>query len=233
MKNFLGSFLGAFLAVFLLQLINMTSTEPILDSNVTVDSVTIDSCVLDTTLLDIDKVTSQVPLKSIKRVFYPRVWSKGDLIYLVQYSQTQQGSLDADFWGVVQTIVNRCKYNNCSMETYYFTQSINNSRTLSLIHQGKRKDKDYLYDPNDAKDQQRMRIAKAVTIGRIPDSLYLSPDVLYFESHPISWNTNRKTGCFQRKYIVKTLVHEFYYNPEYRKFLNKDNTWGESRTKDI
>lgn len=138
-------------------------------------------------------------------------WTEEDVVLLVKYCKTQQSDINNDFWGVVQAMIHRCNHYKVNMRQYYARDRVNNSGTIRRIKQGHcNRNFTFTYESN--QDRIRRKIVYLSLLDIIPDSVYLPPNVLYFESHPESWNSHRK-GLWNRSNIYVKFEHEFYINP--------------------
>ena len=121
----------------------------------------------------------------------------------IKYIKTQSGRLDEDNWFVIQAMINRLDYYNCSWDEYYHNPKINNSNSIRLMKLGKLK-KSFSY--NDAADAEMVERIKAILDNTLPDSLKLPNNVLDFESCKKSPNK----GVHKLSNLFIKRRHRFY-----------------------
>lgn len=167
----------------------------------------IDTIVTTDTLIMYDTV--YLPEKT--KYFY----SFDDIILFVAYLKTQSNQFDEDNWTVIHTLFNRLDKHNVGWREYFNRPTINNSRTIRRIIDGKIKSYVNLYDNRDQRLIQRVIDAY---LGYNPTRC--PKNILYFESHKHSPNR----GVFLKSNIWKEYRHKFYYDYDTYKLQTGDTT---------
>lgn len=149
-------------------------------------------CIVDTVIK-----TDTVYIKDKNKYFK----SFDDILLFLAYLKTQSNRLDDDNWTVIHTLFNRMDKENCNWRKYFYTPSINHSRTIRMILSG---ELNASYNLSSSKDRLMLERVIDAYLGHNPTKV--PKNVLYFESY----KTCPNRGIFKKDSIWKQFRHKFY-----------------------
>ena len=128
-----------------------------------------------------------------------------DYILFIKYVKTQNHTLDEDNEVIMSTLLNRCERYKVNWKEYFYTPSVNNSKSIRMMRDGTLVS---TFDWNKISDLRMLIRAMNVKIGKV--DIPVPNNLLYFHSHPEPWGKGVKTGIWNENNLWVKYRHKFF-----------------------